>query len=287
MSDTTRGILLMFAAIFLFSTMDVLAKTIGQRTDTVMAIWARYAGQTVIVFLIVLPRLKSVMQTKYPKLQLLRSVFLLIGTTCFFFGFTLIGLAEATAIFDVNPVLVTLAAALVLGEKFGPRRLFGVIASLIGALIIIRPGSAVFSPAAFLPLIAACAYTGYAITTRFVGRDEDAWTSLLYTAAFGGVILTLVVPFFWVTPDAQTVVMMLVIGAIGSIGHLCLIRAFINAEASLLAPFAYVGLIFATLFGLMFFGEYPDMMTGIGALVIVVAGIYVWHRETRAARRAP
>ena len=83
------------------------------------------------------------------------------------------------------------------------------------------------------------------------------------------------------------IVLMLIIGGIGSVGHLCLIRAFINAEASLLAPFAYIGLLFATLFGLLFFGEYPDLMTGIGALVIVVAGIYVWHRETRAARSAP
>ena len=287
MTQNTRGILLMIAAIFLFSTMDVLAKTIAHRTDTVMAIWARYAGQTVVVILLVLPRLKTVMRTKYPGLQLLRSVFLLIGTTCFFFGFVLIGLGNAAAIFNVSPVLITLVAALVLGEKFGPRRLFGVIASLIGALIIIRPGSAVFSPAAFLPLVAACAYTGYAITTRFVGRDEDAWTSLLYTAAFGGVILSLVVPFFWVTPDRDIVLMMLVIGALGSVGHLCLIRAFINAEASLLAPFTYVGLIFATLWGVIVFGESPDATTGLGALVIVTAGIYVWHRETRAKRDLP
>ena len=126
--------------------MDVMGKTIAHSTDTFMAIWARYLGQAVIVFLIVLPRLKTVARTKYPKLQFLRSVFLLIGTTCFFFGFVLIGLAPANAIFNINPVLVTLAAAVILGERFGLRRLIGVFVALIGALIIIRPGTSVFSP---------------------------------------------------------------------------------------------------------------------------------------------
>jgi len=282
-SDTARGILLMIAAMFLFSGMDVCAKLIGHRTNTVMALWARYAGQTVIVTLLVLPRLNSVMKTNYPGLQLLRSIFLLVGTTCFFFGMVLIGLANAAAIFDINPVLITLAAALVLRESFGPRRLFGVLASLVGALIIIRPGSAVFSLAALLPLVAAVGYTCYAITTRFVGRDEDTWTSLFYTAAFGAVLLSFAVPFFWVPPDTQTIMLMLLIGAIGSIGHFCLIRAFSMTEASVLAPFAYVGLLFAILWGILIFGEYPDFYTYLGALVIVAAGIYVWHRETQAA----
>ena len=279
--------MLMIVAIFLFSTMDVAGKMISRNTDTVMAIWARYAGQTVVVALLVLPRLKRVMRTNYPKLQLLRSVFLLIGTCCFFFGFVNIGLANATAIFNINPVLVTLAAALVLGERFGPRRMFGVAASLVGALIIIRPGFAIFSPYAILPMIAACAYTGYAITTRFVGRDEDYWTSLLYTAVFGAVIISAVVPFFWVTPDAFTIGLMLLIGAIGSLGHFCLIRALTIAEASLLAPFTYVGLLFSIVHGIVFFGEFPEITTYLGALVIVGAGIYVWHRETQVARQVP
>ena len=280
---TGRGILYMITAIFLFSCMDVMAKFIGQRTDTVMAIWARYAGQAIIVFLLVLPRIKTVAKTKYPKLQLLRSVLLLMGTASFFFGITLIGIAEATAIFDVNPVLVTFAAALFLGEKIGVRRMAGIGVSLIGAMIVIRPGSDVFSIYALLPLIAAFAYTGYAITTRFVGRDEDVLTSLLYTAAFGAIVLTIVVPFYWVPPDAVTVILMVAIGAFAALGHSFLIRAFVIAEASVLAPFVYVGLIFATFSGIVWFGEYPDLATCVGALVIVAAGIYVWHRETRGA----
>jgi drug/metabolite transporter (DMT)-like permease len=278
---TAQGILLMIATMFFFSVMDTMAKEVAHRTDTVMAIWARYAGQTVVVALLVAPRIKEVLKTGYPGLQLLRSIFLLIATCLFFFGFVIIGLANAAAIMSLNPILITVGAALVLGERFGPRRAFGVAAALVGALIIIRPGSDVFSAEALLPLGAAVAYSGYALTTRFVGRDEDAWTSLLYTATFGALVLSVIVPFFWVPPDATSIMLMLVLGSVGAIGHFCLIRALMVAEASAIAPFTYFGLLFATIWGMTIFGEYPDAYTYLGALVIAGAGIYVWHRETR------
>lgn len=284
LSGTAQGIVLMIAAMFFFSVLDTMAKEVAHRTDTVMAIWARYAGQTVVVTLLIAPRIKTVLKTGYPGLQLLRSVFLLVATTCFFFGFVAIGLANAAAIMSLNPVLITLGAALILGERFGPRRAFGVAAALVGALIIIRPGSQVFSGAAILPLCAAVAYSGYALTTRFVGRDEDSWTSLFYTAAFGAVILSLIVPFFWVRPDPLAAFLMVFLGSVGALGHFCLIRAFMAAEASAIAPFSYVGLLFAIVWGMVIFGEYPDLFTYLGALLIAVAGVYVWHRETQTAR---
>ena len=259
LSGTAQGIALMIATMFFFSVLDAMAKEVAHRTDTVMAIWARYAGQTVVVSL-------------------------LIATSCFFFGFVTIGLANAAAIMSINPILITLGAALILGERFGPRRAFGVGAALVGALIIIRPGSQVFSAAALLPVGAALAYSGYALTTRFVGRDEDPWTSLFYTAAFGTVVLSLIVPFFWLRPDPLAAVLMMALGSFGALGHFCLIRALMAAEASAIAPFSYVGLLFATVWGMVIFGEYPDLFTYLGALVIAVAGIYVWHREIQTAR---
>jgi len=284
LSGTAQGIVLMIVTMFLFSVLDAMAKEVAHRTDTVMAIWARYAGQTVAVTLLIAPRIRSVLKTGYPRLQLLRSILLLIATTCFFFGFVAIGLANAAAIMSLNPVLITLGAALILGERFGPRRAFGVGAALVGALIIIRPGTEVFSGAAVLPLIAAVAYSGYALATRFVGRDEDAWTSLFYTAAFGAIILSLIVPFYWVRPDPLSAFLMMILGSVGALGHFCLIRAFMAAEASAIAPFSYIGLLFATFWGMLIFGEYPDGFTYLGALLIAVAGIYVWYRETQSSQ---
>ncbi len=284
LGPNAQGILFVIAAMACLPLMDSMAKAIAERSNPIMATWARYLGQTIAVAIVVIPKMPRVLKTRYPKLQILRSVFLLIATTCFYFSIVPIGLANATAVLNLNPVLITLGAALVLGESFGPRRAFAVVAALVGALIVIRPGTDVFSPYALLPLAAAVFVAGYSVATRFVGRDEDAWTSLLYTAMFGAIALSCAVPFFWVTPDATMLALMAVIGLVGSAGHLCLIRAYMAAEASTVAPFAYAQLLFATLWGLLFFGEIPDGWTLLGALVIVGAGLYVWHRETRAPK---
>lgn len=278
---SAKGILLIVAAMFLLSTMDALAKEVATRTHPIVATWARYLGQTVVVFVLVIPRMPRVLHTAYPRLQFLRSLFLLLATVCFFFSITLIGLASSVAVLNLNPVLITLGAALFLGERFGPRRAFAVAAALIGALIVIRPGSSVFSPLSLLPLVSAVFVAAYSLATRFVGRGEDAWTSLLYAAAFGALALTVAVPFFWVPPDLTTWLLMALLGPIGSVGHLFLIRAYMAAEASAIAPFAYAQLLFSTIWAMTFFNEYPDRWTILGALVIVGAGLYVWHRETR------
>jgi drug/metabolite transporter (DMT)-like permease len=289
LSPTATAILLMIGAIFCFSVMDATAKALAPRIGTIPAVWARYAGQALVVLILVAPRLRSVARTNYPWLQLARSVFLMFGTVFFFFSVANIGLTEATAIMNINPVIITLGAAVFLGEKIGLRRALGIGAALIGALIIIRPGSDVFSPYAVMPLIAAIAYSAYNITTRFVGRNEDPWTSLLYTALFGAVIMTIAVPFYWQPLDLTSALLMVLIAAFGTMSQLLLIRALSIGEAGMLAPFAYTGLVFATLWGVVFFDEYPDGWTVIGATVIVAAGVYVWYRETfgkTAAARA-
>jgi drug/metabolite transporter (DMT)-like permease len=278
-----KGILLYMTGIFCMATMDLVAKVLSQEVHVSQAIWARYAGQTVIVLIWVLPSLGRVVRTNYPGLQFLRSMSLLLGTSLFFLSLTFLGLAEATAIMDINPVFITLGAALFLGERFGARRAFGVLAALAGALIIIRPGTEVFSPAAFLPLIAASGYATFILLTRRVGRDEDPRTSLLYAALLGAVVMSVVVPFFWVPPSPTAMLMMVVIGALGALGQLFLIQAVRYAEASAIAPFSYVGLLIAAIWGALVFGEFPDLATWIGGAIIVASGLYIWHRE-RVAR---
>jgi drug/metabolite transporter (DMT)-like permease len=282
LSPNAKAILMMVAAIFCLSAMDATAKELNKHIGIIPIVWARYAGQGLVVLAFVAPRLKQVARTNFPLLQFIRSILLMIGTTCFFLGLTHIGLAEATAIMNINPVLITLGAALFLKEHLGPRRLFGVSAALLGALIVIRPGFGVLSIWALLPLTAACCYTGFSLITRYVGRSEDPWTSLFYTAVIGAVGFSCAVPFFWETPSPTAIGLMLLIAAFGTISQLLLIRALTIGEAAMLAPFAYAGLIFATFWGIFIFDEFPDTWTIIGALVIAASGIYVWHRETRA-----
>ena len=270
----------MLGAVFLFTVMDAIAKQLTKEVGLIQTIWVRYTGQALLVFLIVLPRLREVAKSQYPKLQLLRSVVLMAATCLFFLSISKIGLAEATAIMDINPVLITLGAFLFLGEQIGPRRILGIIASMIGALIIIRPGTDVFTVYAVLPLVAAVCYTTYNLTTRFVGNRESPWTSLLYSALFGAVVFSCMVPFFWQPVSLFAAGLMVLLSLCGTFSQLFLIRALAIGEASLLAPFAYVGLIYATIWGLVFFGEFPDEWSIIGAIIIAISGFYVWYRDT-------
>ena len=278
----TQAILMMIGAILCFSLMDAAVKALAPKVGVLPALWARYAGQMAMVLVLVLPRLKTVAKTAFPGLQLARSVLLMCATAFFFWGISLIALTDAAALMAVNPVLITLGAALFLGERLGPRRVAGSAAALVGAMIVIRPGSDIFTPAALLPLCAALSYSGYALLTRRVGHREDVWTSLFYTGLVGTVILTLAVPFAWQQPDAAGWGLMLLVAGFGTAGQLLLIRALSQGEAGMLAPYAYTGLIFAALWGIVFFAEWPDIWTVAGALVIALAGLYVWHRETYA-----
>lgn len=277
----SRAILMMIAAILCFSLMDASVKALAPRVGVLPALWARYAGQMLLVLILIAPRLQSVVRTRYPRLQILRSVLLMCATGFFFTGISLIPLTDAAALMAMNPVLITLGAALFLGEALGPRRLAGIAIALVGALIVIRPGSDVFAPAALFPLAAAICYSGYALLTRRVGPDEDVWTSLFYTGLVGTVLLSLAVPFRWQTPDATGAALILAVALFGTLGQFALIRAFSQGEAAMLAPYSYVGLVFAALWGALFFAEWPDLWTLCGALVIAGAGLYVWYRETR------
>jgi len=282
----TRGILLMIAAILCFTAMDATAKGLIERYSAPQVVWARFAGQLLIVLVLLNRRAPLMLRTEYPRLHLARSAFQLGATALFFLSLGHIGLAEATALTDINPVLVTLGAAVFLGERLGPRRIMGVIAALIGALIILRPGFGVFSPWALLPIGAAIAYTGNALLTRHLGPKEPVWTSLLHASIFGTAIASLALPFVWVPILAADLWLFALVGVLGTGAQLCIIRSFSTTEASVVAPFAYLGIVFAAGWGIVLYDQWPDGWTLLGALVIVAAGLYVWQRETRIARKA-
>jgi drug/metabolite transporter (DMT)-like permease len=284
LAPTQQGIVTMMIAMVTLSLMDSVAKSLTFRYDPMQVVWARYACSSLVVGIVLAPRLRTLLVTKHLKLQLVRSAFLFATTYAFFTSISKLGLAEVVAIFDVNPLIVTIFAFIFLKEPVGPRRLIGVGLGLVGALIIIRPGSEVFSFFAILPLLGAFSFAAYVITTRFLGRAEHILTSLIYTTLIGTIAATILVPPVWVTPAPIDAAMMLSMGFIGSAGQYLLIRAFTLAEAGAVAPFSYVGMIFAVTFGYLFFDQLPDAMTVLGALVITCSGIYVWHRENQAEK---
>lgn len=174
--------------------------------------------------------------------------------------------------------LLALGAVLILGKTIGRRRILGIAAAFLGAMLIIRPGSSVMSPASAFPLLGAIGFTVYALATRFV-RSDGPWTALFLQGVFGTIFSSVMVPFFWQPiPLAEIPIVAALIG-FGILGHLLMIRAFAAAPAGDIAPYGYAGLLFAVIFGLVLFGETPDGFTLLGAVVIVTAGIYVWYRE--------
>ena len=279
MTAKTLPILLMIGAIFCFASMDATAKYLMKEIGPAQTIWARYTVQAILVTVLILPKINIYGKTKYPKLQFLRSVALMMATTLFFFAFSKLGLAEASAIFNISPVLITLGAFLFLREQIGPRRVIGIVVSLLGALIIIRPGSGVFTVYALLPLGAAIFYSTYSLATRFVGTNESPWTSLFYSAIFGAICYSIYIVFHWSPMSSNALLLTIIIGLFGTAGHICLIRALTLGEASLVAPFIYTNLLFTTIWGLVLFSNFPDFWTIAGALIIVAAGVYVWARD--------
>jgi drug/metabolite transporter (DMT)-like permease len=187
-------------------------------------------------------------------------------------------LADATALIQLGPVMVTLGAVIVLGEKIGRRRIIGIAAAFIGAMLIIRPGTSVMTTTSLFPLMGAVGFTIYALATRFV-RSDGPWTALFLQGFFGTCFSSMVVPFFWQPIAMNEVPVIAALVAFGILGHLLMIQAFATAPASDIAPYGYAGLLFAIIFGFILFNETPDLLTLMGAIVIVGAGLYVWYRE--------
>ncbi len=283
---TSKGILFLAFAIFCFTAMDALAKHLVAIYPTIEVVWARNVGQLGFVLIYLGPRLKQAVKTKLPGWHFLRSLTQLGATAFFFVSLNYIGLAEATALADINPILITLGAALFLGEKMSPARIVGVAVAAIGAVIVIRPGLGVFSAAAVLPLICAASYAGNMLLTRHVGSQESPWAAMFYAAAFGSIVTSAILPFSWQAIPLNDLPLFVVLGGLGAIAQLFTIRAYSTVQAAVLAPFGYLDMVFAIFWSIAAFGSWPDHFTLLGALVIAMAGLYVWRQERMAPAAA-
>ena len=282
-SREATSIALILFTVFLFSTQDAIAKNLIQTYPPIQVVWARYASQTTVTVIILLPILKTVLQTKNIKTQLLRSFLLFMATFCFFTSLKFLQLAQVNAIFQVAPLFVTALSVLILKEGVGLRRWGGVLAGMIGALIIIRPGSTSFSLSLLLPIGAALCYASYLIATKYLSDDESSTTNFLYTSLIGAILASLLVPSTWTPILPSDLFTFVSFGLLGALGHLCIILAFRLVDASFLAPFTYVQLIFASFWGLYFFAEIPSIYTIFGSALIVFSGLYIWFREKSIA----
>lgn len=283
--NAPAGIAWMLATIFWFVTLDAVAKHLLVTYPVAQVVWARFFFHTLLVGLFVAGSLGRTIVSRHLKLQIVRSLLMVLTTSVFFYGVSLTPLATASTIMFLAPIFITLLAVPMLGENVGPRRLMGVFIGFAGALIVVQPQDGFVSTGAIFLLLAALSNAVYQIVTRLVRVNDNPMTSLLYTGIAGAVVLSFVVPFYWIAPTTTDWALFVAIGAAGGIGHLCLIRAFRLAPASVVAPFGYSSLIWASLYGFMLFGEIPGVWTLAGAGIIMASGLYIFHRERQVAAR--
>lgn len=219
-----------------------------------------------------------------------RGCLIAIATTLFFTGLAYLPLADAIAIFFIEPLLVTLLSAVFLGEHVGWRRLSAIAMGFVGAMIVIRPTFVDVGWAVLYPIGTAFCFSFYILLTRKLVATEDPIRLQFFAGAFGLIVMSLAlaagthsaIPELTASwPERSEWLWLAALGLIATSGHLLVVYAFRLASVGVLAPFQYVEIIGATLLGFIFFNDFPDPVTWIGISIIVGSGIYIFHRESR------
>jgi drug/metabolite transporter (DMT)-like permease len=282
------GIALMCAAVALFACLDTTAKYLNTQMDSLQIAWARYTSAFVLTLFVSNPLTQpGLLRSGAMKLQIIRSVLLVLATIGNFLALRWMQLDEVLSIIFTFPFIVAIVSGPLLGEWIGWRRWCAIGVGFGGVLLITRPGFTGVHPAALFSLGATISYGFYAVITRIVARTDSNQTSLFYANLIGTLIMLPVLPFVWQTPSSWVIVLMLLgIGVLGSIGHLCLIAGHRMAPASVLSPFIYTQLIWVVILGYVVFDHVPTGWTMAGAAIVIASGLYLLYRERKLGKSA-
>ena len=280
------GILLMIITTIVFASQDGLSKYLATEYNVYMVVMIRYWFFAAFVISMSSRRtggIKRVAKTKSPILQIFRSVILVAEMCITIPAFTLLGLAETHAIFASYPLIIAMLSGPILGEYVGWRRWLAISFGFIGILIILNPGNGIFSPYALVPLAGAILFALYGLLTRYVGQYDSSSTSFFWTGVVGSIAMTVGGLNFWDPVSKSDWSIMLLLSASGVVGHYLLIKCYEVAEASAVQPFAYLQLIWASMIGIIIFGEQITTNVLIGACIVVGAGLFTLWRERKVS----
>ena len=284
-NEVMLGIILAILAGFLFVSSDTVVKLTRQDLPVAMVVWGRFTAHFLLMlFLFPGRKINKLFKVNNFKLVIFRGILLLLCTCLFFTAIGYIGLAEANSIMFISPFFVVALSIPLLKEKVGIRRWSAVIIGFIGIVIILRPGFQEIHWAYFLIIGVAFFFALFTILTRTLSFTETAISMWFYTALVGMVGSSAIVWYYWQTPTLSQSLMLLFIGAIGGGSHYIVIKAYQRASASMLAPFQYFQIIWATIYGLLVFDVAPDGWTWLGTAIIIASGLYVWSREQQLGK---
>jgi len=304
MDHRVLGIACVVAAITLFVLQDAVIKWLSGDYPLHEIVLVRAASAiAVTLFMMRLEGGVHLLRTRRLGLLLARSGLLVLANCALYMALASMTIAEATAIFFIAPLLITALSALMLHDTVGPRRWAAVCVGLAGVIVMLRPGEGVLQWVALLPIAAAAAYSFMQIITRRVGTTERASTIAFYSQA-GFVVASVIIGLVagdgrfapeddaslafllraWTVPSMRDAGLFLGIGVVNGIGGYLMSQAYRISKPATIAPFEYVALPMAVLWGVVFFGDWPDLITYTGMALICGSGLYVLHRETVVAR---
>jgi drug/metabolite transporter (DMT)-like permease len=283
------GVLIMTVAMVIAPVMDIFAKLLTETLSPGHAALGRFLAQS----LFLIPFVSLTGQWGRPtRLHAVAGVCLAIAIWCIIAAVQVMPVANALAIFFVEPLILTLLSAWILGERIGWRRMTAVAVGLLGVLIVLRPNVAAFGWSAALPLGTAFFFALYLLTTRVMTQRGSLlalqfWTGSFALLALGAVTLAtlpLGLEGLELRPmGGREVALIAAMGVIACISHQLIAQAFRRAEAGALAPLQYLEIFSAVVLGWLVFGDFPDTLTWVGTAIIVASGIYVFQRERALA----
>ena len=277
-----KGIALAILATLLFAFLNSMTKHVSQVYPMVMILWFRYlffGGYGLAIGL--RTHRKRAFSSLVPILQITRALLLLAEIGVYVFAFRHLPLAEISAISGAGPIVTMAMSTLILREIISLRQWLIVAFGFIGIVIIVKTGFSSFNPWMLIPLFGTVLWGLYQVLTRLVSQYDGAERTTLFTGTIGFVILCSVLPFYWLPVDINWLGKFSVLAILGVAGHSTLIKALTIAPASLLQPFSYVNMVWAVLFGWLFFDTIPEITTFIGSGIIIFSGVYVFKLKQK------
>ena len=277
-SMESLGMIFAVMAYFSFSLLDAVQKTAIIYHSVFQLLFVKY------FFVLFLSLIESQRKKNYSfyksgniKIQLLRSVLSIIESACFVLSFRYLSLADTHSIASLTPVLVVALSAIILREHVSVKTWIAIFIGFIGVLIIMRPGLSIFDPKSLIPLAGAFFLSIYQIVTRKASEKDSTETSLFYTSVVGILLMGIIGYNFWQPLMDYSIIFFIAIGLFFSLGLYFQIIALSMARAGIIQPFHYTLIFWAIILGYIFYDDFPDIPTLIGALVITISGIYTLY----------
>jgi len=270
---------LIILSVFFSAAMSVLIKLAQQDTNVFTAAFLRFFFGMLVISPIFIKTNLRVFKTNHLKTHFLRVILNYPSMLLFFYAINFVSIEKANSLTFVVPFIATILAVIFLKEKIYFYRIFALILGFIGMLIVIRPGMIEVSFGVYMILISSFLWAIMIIITKRLSRDDSALTILSYQYLLMFIISFMVAIFNWQSPSIETIFYLFLAGFSGTIFHLTLYQAYKLADVSLVQPYSFLVLVFASIMGYFVFGEIPDIYTWIGTSVIFIGVIIISIRE--------